>query len=203
MFGVYLRLIVTCPTCGYRVNGKRFTADYSDLAPKAMFTIIQKGVKGLNTVQRDIATDGESQRVVESVKASLAMSLVDTLVDYTEVIPWLRKEILSRLAVREQTEKLTLESVSELSLSLTRPEWMYLWSHPVGIRMMKATGVPHRDASQRKSLQMAGNQSSSRLVRTVPRKSSMLSPTVTERELVTTSKNGDQLSLASESLSPE
>ena len=94
---MYVRLVATCPTCGMRVNGKRFSEVYSDLDPKAMFTIIRKGVKGLNTEVRDVASDPASRQVVASVEQSLALSLLDTLSRYWEVYPWLREETLRKL----------------------------------------------------------------------------------------------------------
>jgi len=84
---VYVRLVATCPTCGMRVNGKRFSEVYPHLDPKAMFTVIRKGVKGLNTEVRDVASDPESQKVVASVEQALALSLLDTLSGYWEVYP--------------------------------------------------------------------------------------------------------------------
>jgi len=47
-----------------------------------MFTVIKKGVKGLNTEVRDVASDPESQKVVASVEQALALSLLDTLSGY-------------------------------------------------------------------------------------------------------------------------
>jgi len=63
---VYVRLVATCPTCGMRVNGKRFSEVYPDLDPKAMFTVIRKGVKGLNTEVRDVARTSCCERRASS-----------------------------------------------------------------------------------------------------------------------------------------
>jgi len=97
-----------------RVNGKRFSEVYPDLDPKAMFTVIRKGVKGLNTEVRDVASDPESQKVVASVEQSLALSLLDTLSGYWEVYPWLRAETLRKLrAVVSPSElKILVEVIS-------------------------------------------------------------------------------------------
>jgi len=177
---VYIRLVATCPTCGMRVNGKRFSEVYPDLDPKAMFTVIKKGVKGLNTEVRDVASDPESQKVVASVEQSLALSLLDTLSGYWEVYPWLREETLRKLRV--------LVSPSELKiLSPQRIQSPSVVMGGSGMRM--ATGASVRLASTSKSLRM-GSPSSLHSSRTAPRKSSMRSPRAPGGALNITSSPG-------------
>jgi len=162
---VYIRLVATCPTCGMRVNGKRFSEVYPDLDPKAMFTVIKKGVKGLNTEVRDVASDPESQKVVASVEQALALSLLDTLSGYWEVYPWLREETLRKLRAL----------VSPSELKILSPSLTVCPTVTVGPWMKMATGASVRLASPSKSLQM-GSRSSLPSSRTAPKKSSMPSP---------------------------
>jgi len=163
---VYVRLVATCPTCGMRVNGKRFSEVYPDLDPKAMFTVIRKGVKGLNTEVRDVASDPESQKVVAIVEQALALSLLNTLSGYWEVYPWLREETLRKLRA--------LVSPSELKiLSPRRIQSPSVVMGGSGMRM--ATGASVRVASTLKSLRM-GSRSSLVSSRTAPKKSLMPLP---------------------------
>jgi len=191
---VYVRLVATCPTCGMRVNGKRFSEDYRDLAPKAMFTVIRKGVKGLNTEVRDIASDPESQKVVASIEESLALSILDTLFGYWEVMPWLREETLRKLRavvspseLRILSPSLTVSPSGRLRIPIESPSVMVSPSGRlripiesrsvvmVGTRTKMGTGALVRLASTSKSLGM-GSRSSLALSRTAPMKSSMPLP---------------------------
>jgi len=165
---VYVRLVATCPTCGMRVNGKRFSEVYSDLDPKAMFTVSRKGVKGLRTEVRDVASDPESQKVVASVEQALALSLLDTLSGYWEVYPWLREETLRKLRALVSPSELQI-----LSPSLRRIQSPSAVMGGSGMRM--ATGASVRVASISKSLRM-GSRSSLVSSRTAPKKSLMPLP---------------------------
>jgi len=165
---VYVRLVATCPTCGMRVNGKRFSEVYPHLDPKAMFTVIRKGVKGLNTEVRDVASDPESQKVVASVEQALALSLLDTLSAYWEVYPWLREETLRKLRALVSPSELKI-----LSPSLRRIQSPSMVMGGGGMRM--ETGASVRLASTSKFLRM-GSPSSLHSSRTAPKKSSMPSP---------------------------
>jgi len=171
---VYIRLVATCPTCGMRVNGKRFSEVYPDLDPKAMFTVIKKGVKGLNTEVRDVASDPESQKVVASVEQALALSLLDTLSGYWEVYPWLREETLRKLRALVSPSELKILSPS-LTVSPSGGLRIQSPTVTVGPWMKMATGASVRLASPSKSLQM-GSRSSLPSSRTAPKKSSMPSP---------------------------
>jgi len=171
---------MTCPTCGMRVNGKRFSGVYSDLVPKAMFTVTQKGVKGLRTEVRDVASDPASQQVVASVEQALALSLLDTLSGYWEVYPWLREETLRKLR----------GLVSPSELRILSPQRIQSPSRVMGGSGIKmATGASVRLASTSKSLRM-GSPSSLRSSRTVPKKSSMPSPRAPGGVLSITSSPG-------------
>jgi len=172
---VYVRLVATCPTCGMRVNGKRFSEVYPDLDPKAMFTVIKKGVKGLNTEVRDVASDPESQKVVASVEQALALSLLDTLSGYWEVYPWLREETLRKLRAVVSPSGLRILSPSRVAspsggLRIQSPSAMM-----VGTRTKMVPGASVPLASTSKSLRM-GSRSSLASSRTAPTKSSMPSP---------------------------
>jgi len=182
---VYVRVVMTCPTCGLRVNGKRFSEVYPDLAPKAMFTVTQKGVKGLRTEVRDVATDPASQQVVASVEQALALSLLDTLSGYWEVYPWLREETLRKLRALASPSELKILSPSRVAspsggLQIQSPSGGLQIQSPsvvmAGSSKME-TGVTVRVASPLKSLRMEG-PSHLRSRRTVPTKSSMPSPRV-------------------------
>jgi len=165
---------MTCPTCGLRVNGKRFSEVYSDLAPKAMFTVTQKGVKGLRTEVRDVASDPASQQVVASVEQALALSLLDTLSGYWEVYPWLREETLRKLRALVSPSELKILSPS---LAVSPSGGLRIQSPPVmaGTGTKMETGALVRLASTSKSLRM-GSRSSLASSRTAPTKSSMPSP---------------------------
>jgi len=172
---VYVRVVMTCPTCGLRVNGKRFSEVYPDLAPKAMFTVTQKGVKGLRTEVRDVASDPASQQVVASVEQALALSLLDTLSGYWEVYPWLREETLRKLRAVVSPSELRIQSPSRMvspsgGLRIQSPSAMM-----VGTRTKMVPGASVRLASTSKSLRM-GSRSSLASSRTAPTKSSMPSP---------------------------
>jgi len=172
---VYVRLVATCPTCGMRVNGKRFTEVYPDLDPKAMFTVIRKGVKGLNTEVRDVASDPESQKVVASVEQALVLSLLDTLSGYWEVYPWLREETLRKLRALVSPSELRILSPS---LTVSSSGGLRIPSPTVmmaGTGMRMGTGASVRLASTSKSLRM-GSRSSLASSRSAPTKSSMPSP---------------------------
>jgi len=168
---VYVRLVATCPTCGMRVNGKRFSEVYPDLDPKAMFTVIKKGVKGLNTEVRDVASDPESQKVVASVEQALALSLLDTLSGYWEVYPWLREETLWKLRALVSPSELKILSPS---LAVSPSGGLRIQSPTVmaGTKTKMGTGASVRLASTSKYLRM-GSPSSSPSSRTAPKKSSM------------------------------
>jgi len=171
---VYVRLVATCPTCGMRVNGKRFSEVYSDLDPKAMFTVIRKGVKGLNTEVRDVVSDPASQQVVASVEQSLALSILDTLSDYWEVYPWLREETLRKLRALVSPSELKILSPSRT----VSPSGLRIQSPSVvmaGTRTKMEAGASVQLASPPKSLRME-SQSHLRSRRTAPTKSSMPSP---------------------------
>jgi len=176
---VYVRLVATCPTCGMRVNGKRFSEVYPDLDPKAMFTVIRKGVKGLNTEVRDVASDPESQKVVASVEQALALSLLDTLSGYWEVYPWLREETLRKLralvspsALRILSPSLTVSPSDGLRrVRIPSPSSLVM----VGTRTNMVPGASERVVSPSKSLRM-GSRSRLASSRTVPTKSSMPLP---------------------------
>jgi len=185
---VYVRVVMTCPTCGMRVNGKRFSEVYPDLDPKAMFTVIRKGVKGLNTEVRDVAGDPASQQVVASVEQALALSLLDTLSVYWEVYPWLRKETLRKLRALVSPSELKVLSPSLVvspggGLRIQSPSVM------AGPWTKMETGASVRLASPSKSLQME-SQSHLRSSRTAPRKSSMPSPRAPGGALNITSSPG-------------
>jgi len=184
---VYVRLVATCPTCGMRVNGKRFSEVYPDLDPKAMFTVIKKGVKGLNTEVRDVASDPESQKVVASVEQALALSLLDTLSGYWEVYPWLREETLRKLRALVSPSELKI-----LSPSLTvSPSGGLRIQSPmtVGPWTKMGTGASVRVASTSKFLRM-GSPSRLPSSRSAPRKSSMPSPRAPGGALNITSSPG-------------
>jgi len=186
---VYVRLVATCPTCGMRVNGKRFSEVYPDLDPKAMFTVIRKGVKGLNTEVRDVASDPESQKVVASVEQALALSLLDTLSGYWEVYPWLREETLRKLRALVSPSELRILSPSLVvspsgGLRIQSPSVMM-----VGTRTPMVTGASVRLASTSKFLRM-GSRSSLASSRTVPTKSSMPLPRAPGGVLSITSSPG-------------
>ena len=169
-----------------RVNGKRFFEVYSDLAPKAMFTVIQKGVKGLNTEVRDVASDPESQKVVASVEQALALSLLDTLSGYWEVYPWLREETLRKLRALVSPSELKILSPSRV---VSPSGGLQIQSSSGGLRIQSSsvvmagprtkmeTGATVRVASPLKFLRMGG-PSHLRSRRTAPTKSSMPSPRV-------------------------
>jgi len=185
---VYVRVVMTCPTCGLRVNGKRFSEVYPDLAPKAMFTVTQKGVKGLRTEVRDVASDPSSQQVVASVEQALALSLLDTLSGYWEVYPWLREETLRKLRAVVSPSELKILSPSRTvspsgGLRIQSP------TVTVGPWTKMETGASVRLASPSKSLQME-SQSHLRSSRTAPRKSSMPSPRAPGGALNITSSPG-------------
>jgi len=171
---VYIRLVATCPTCGMRVNGKRFSEVYSDLDPKAMFTVIRKGVKGLNT--EDVASDPASQQVVASVEQALALSLLDTLSGYWEVYPWLREETLRKLRALVSPSELKILSPSLMvspsgGLRIPSPSSLVM----VGTRTNMVPGASERVVSPSKSLRM-GSRSRLASSRTAPTKSSMPLP---------------------------
>jgi len=173
---VYIRLVATCPTCGMRVNGKRFSEVYSDLDPKAMFTVIRKGVKGLNTEVRNVASDPASQQVVASVEQALALSLLDTLSGYWEVYPWLREETLRKLRALVSPSELKILSPSLMvspsgGLRIPSPSSLVM----VGTRMNMVPGASERVVSPSKSLRM-GSRSRLASRRTVQTKSSMPLP---------------------------
>jgi len=179
---VYVRLVMTCPTCGMRVNGKRFSEVYPHLDPKAIFTVIRKGVKGLNTEVRDVASDPESQKVVASVEQALALSLLDTLSGYWEVYPWLREETLRKLRALVSPSELRILSPSLVvspsgGLRIPSPSRVRIHSSSrlVGPWMKMETGASVQVASPPKSLRM-GSQSHLRSSRTAPMKSSMPLP---------------------------
>jgi len=158
-----------------RVNGKRFSEVYLGLAPKAMFTVTQKGVKGLRTEVRDVASDPASQQVVASVEQALALSLLDTLSGYWEVYPWLREETLRKLRALVSPSELRILSPSLTvspsgGLRIPSPSVMM-----VGTRTPMVTGASVRLASTSKSLRM-GSRSSLASSRSAPTKSSMPSP---------------------------
>jgi len=178
---VYVRLVATCPTCGMRVNGKRFSEVYPDLAPKAMFTVIRKGVKGLNTEVRDVASDPESQKVVASVEQALALSLLDTLSGYWEVHPWLREETLRKLRAIVSPSELRILSPSLTvspsdGLRIPSPSRVRIPSPSslmmVGTRTNMVPGASERVVSPSKSLRM-GSRSRLASRRTAPTKSLM------------------------------
>jgi len=185
---VYVRLVATCPTCGMRVNGKRFSEVYPDLDPKAMFTVIKKGVKGLNTEVRDVASDPESQKVVASVEQALALSLLDTLSGYWEVHPWLREETLRKLRALVSPSELKILSPS-LAVSPSGGLRIQSPTVTVGPWTKMGTGASVRLASTSKSLRM-GSPSSSPSSRTAPKKSSMPSPRAPGGALNITSSPG-------------
>jgi len=187
---VYVRLVATCPTCGMRVNGKRFSEVYRDLAPKAMFTVIRKGVKGLNTEVRDVASDPESQKVVASVEQALALSLLDTLSGYWEVYPWLREETLRKLRAVVSPSELRILSPSLTvspsgGLRIPSPSSLVM----VGTRTPMVTGASVRLASTSKSLRM-GSRSSLASSRSAPTKSLMPLPRAPGGALNITSSPG-------------
>jgi len=168
---------MTCPTCGLRVNGKRFSEVYPDLAPKAMFTVTQKGVKGLRTEVRDVASDPASQQVVASVEQALALSLLDTLSGYWEVYPWLREETLRKLRAVVSPSELKILSPSLVvspsgGLRIPSPSVVM-----AGTGMKMGAGATVQVASPPKSLRM-GSPSHLHSRRTAPTKLSMLSPRV-------------------------
>jgi len=180
---VYVRVVMTCPTCGMRVNGKRFSEVYPDLAPKAMFTVTQKGVKGLRTEVRDVASDPASQQVVASVEQALALSLLDTLSGYWEVYPWLREETLRKLRALVSPSELRILSPNRLvspagELRIPSPSRLSIQSPSkvtVGPWTKMGIGASEQVVSPSKSRRM---ESRSRLAssRTAPTKSSMPSP---------------------------
>jgi len=186
---VYVRLVATCPTCGMRVNGKRFSKVYPDLDPKAMFTVIKKGVKGLNTEVRDVASDPVSQQVVASVEQALALSLLDTLSGYWEVYPWLREETLRKLWALVSPSELRILSPSRL---VSPPGGLRVLSPSVmmaGTGMKMATGASVPLVSTSKFLRME-SRSSLHSSRTAPTKSSMRSPRAPGSLLTITSNPG-------------
>jgi len=179
---------MTCPTCGLRVNGKRFSEVYPDLAPKAMFTVTQKGVKGLRTEVRDVASDPASQQVVASVEQALALSLLNTLSGYWEVYPWLREETLRKLRAAVSPSELKILSPSRMvspsgGLRIQSPTVMD------GPWTKMGTGASVRLASTSRFLRMEG-PSSLPSSRTVPKKSSMPSPRAPGGGLSITSSPG-------------
>jgi len=194
---VYVRVVMTCPTCGLRVNGKRFSEIYPDLAPKAMFTVTQKGVKGLRTEVRDVASDPASQQVVASVEQALALSLLDTLSGYWEVYPWLREETLRKLRALVSPSELRILSPNRLvspagELRIPSPSRLRIQSPSkvtVGPWTKMGTGASEQVASPPKSLPM-GSQSHLPSSRTAPRKSSMPLPRVHGGVLTITSIPG-------------
>jgi len=147
-----------------------------------MFTVIRKGVKGLNTEVRDVASDPASQQVVASVEQALALSLLDTLSGYWEVYPWLREETLRKLRALVSPSELQI-----LSPSLRRIQSPSMVMGGSGMRM--ATGASVRLASTSKSLRM-GSPSSLPSSRTAPKKSSMPSPRAPGGALNITSSPG-------------
>jgi len=179
---------MTCPTCGLRVNGKRFSEVYPDLDPKAMFTVTQKGVKGLRTEVRDVAGDPASQQVVASVEQALALSLLDTLSSYWEVYPWLREETLQKLRAVVSPSELRIRSPS-LTVSPSGGLRIQSPSRLVGPWMKMETGASVQVASPPKSLRME-SQSHLRSSRTAPMKSSMPSPRAPGGVLSITSSPG-------------
>jgi len=186
---VYVRVVMTCPTCGLRVNGKRFSEVYPDLAPKAMFTVTQKGVKGLRTEVRDVASDPASQQVVASVEQALALSLLDTLSGYWEVYPWLREETLRKLRALVSPSELRILSPSRL---VSPPGGLRVLSPSVmmaGTGMKMATGASVPLVSTSKSLRME-SRSSLHSSRTAPTKSSTPSPRAPGSLLTITSNPG-------------
>jgi len=159
-----------------RVNGKRFSEVYPDLDPKAMFTVIRKGVKGLNTEVRDVASDPASQQVVASVEQALALSLLDTLSGYWEVYPWLREETLRKLRALVSPSELRILSPSRMvspsgGLRIPSPSSLVM----VGTRTNMVPGASERVVSPSKSLRM-GSRSRLASRRTVQTKSSMPLP---------------------------
>jgi len=199
---VYIRLVATCPTCGMRVNGKRFSEVYPDLDPKAMFTVIRKGVKGLNTEVREVASDPESQKVVASIEESLALSLLDTLSGYWEVHPWLREETLRKLRAVVSSSELRILSprlsggvrtrIQSPSVMVSPSGRQRIQSPSVvmaGTRTPMVTGALVRLVSTSKSLGM-GSRSSLASSRTAPTKSSMPSPRAPGSRLTITSSPG-------------
>jgi len=181
---VYVRLVATCPTCGMRVNGKRFSEVYPDLDPKAMFTVIRKGVKGLNTEVRDVASDPESQKVVASVEQALALSLLDTLSGCWEVYPWLREETLRKLRALVSPSELRILSPSLVvspsgGLRIPSPSRVRIPSPSslvmVGTRTPMVHGASERVVSPSKSQRM-GSPSRLASSRSAPTKLSMPSP---------------------------
>jgi len=165
---VYVRVVMTCPTCGMR---ERFSEVYPDLAPKAMFTVTQKGVKGLRTEVRDVASDPASQQVVASVEQALALSLLDTLSAYWEVHPWLREETLRKLRALVSPSELKILSPSRVALPsgglrIQSPSMMVSPSGGLriqspsvvmaGPRTKMETGASARPASTSKSHGMEG-----------------------------------------------
>jgi len=186
---LYVRVVMTCPTCGLRVNGKRFSEVYPDLAPKAMFTVTQKGVKGLRTEVRDVASDPASQQVVASVEQALALSLLDTLSAYWGVYPWLREETLRKLRALVSPSELGILSPSRMvspsgGLQIQSPSKVM-----AGTGMKMGTGASVRLASTSKSLRM-GSRSSLASSRSAPTKSSMRSPRAPGGALNTISSPG-------------
>jgi len=148
-----------------------------------MFTVIRKGVKGLNTEVRDVASDPESQKVVASVEQALALSLLDTLSGYWEVYPWLREETLRKLRA--------VVSPSELKI-LSPPSLRRIQSPSAvlgGSGMRMATGASVRVVSTSKSLRM-GSLSSLASSKTAPKKSLMLSSRAAGEVLNITSSPG-------------
>jgi len=139
-----------------------------------MFTVTQKGVKGLRTEVRDVASDPASQQVVASVEQALALSLLDTLSGYWEVYPWLREETLRKLRALVSPSELeilspTLVESPSVGLRIQSPPVM------TGTWTKMETGASVRLASTSKSLRM-GSPSSLPSSRSAPRKSSMPSP---------------------------
>jgi len=137
-----------------RVNGKRFSEVYPDLAPKAMFTVTQKGVKGLRTEVRDVASDAESQQVVASIEQSLALSLLDTLSAYWEVYPWLREETLRKLRAVVSPSELKILSPSQVRIQSPTVTAGQSPTMTPGSRMTMETGALVHIVSPSKSLRM-------------------------------------------------
>jgi len=137
-----------------------------------MFTVIRKGVKGLNTEVRDVASDSESQKVVASAEQALALSLLDTLFGYWEVYPWLREETLRKLRAVVSLSELRILSPSR---TVSPGGGLRIQSRSVvmaGPRTKMETGATVRVASPLKSLRMEG-PSHLRSRRTAPTKSLM------------------------------
>jgi len=97
---MYIRLVCTCLTCGMRVNAKRFGESHGGLEPKAMFTVIRKGVKGLNTEVHDVVDDEVGRAMLASIKVELANRCLDTLIELTEELPWLKTSVINQMQRR-------------------------------------------------------------------------------------------------------